>query len=354
MKRLIAALLLISTGSFAQLHTSFADSIRQHYHIPELGYAVVCDTGVMETNILGTKKVNTQLRAAPSDRFRIGSNTKAITALLIAQQIQAGKLSWNTPFFDIFPELKAQSKSCYYTMTVADLLSFRNPLMPYSYGNDQPRKDQFPGTPAQQRMQFAAWLLQQSPNTSTDELKYSNAGYVLAGALLEKVSGLTYEQLLQNLNTSLHIQLQTGNPNEKDTSQTWGHNQNLQPEAPAANHKLNWLMAAGNINANLPDYTKLLSLQLTAFQGNSAFLDSATMNFIHFGRHTFAMGWSWNVNQQGHKVSHNTGNPGTFISEVVMIPAVNRAYVVFTNYQQDSVYEGVNALIAKLQSYYGE
>ncbi|RAJ81993.1 CubicO group peptidase (beta-lactamase class C family) [Chitinophaga dinghuensis] len=354
MKLLIALLLLVSTGTYAQRHSNFADSIRQHYNIPELAYAVVCDTGVMETQIFGTKKINSHLPAAPSDRFRIGSNTKAITSLLIAQQIQAGRLTWNTPFFAIFPELKAKSKPCYYDMTVADLLSFRNPLMPYSYGNEEPRKNQFPGTPSQQRMQFAAWLLQQPPNTSTGELKYSNAGYVLAGALLEKISGHTYEELLQNLNTSLSIHLQTGSPNEKDSTQTWGHNDHLQPEASAENYKLNWLMAAGNVNTNLSDYTILLSQQLKAFKGASPLLDSATVNFLHFGRHTFAMGWFWEVNKQGHQVSSNTGNPGTFITRVVMIPAVNRAYVVFTNYQEDKVYEGVNALITRLQSYYGE
>ncbi len=354
MKLLIALLLLVSTGTYAQRHNQFADSIRQHYNIPELAYAVVCDTGVMETQFFGTKKIHSHLPAAPGDRFRIGSNTKAITAMLIAQQIQAGKLSWNTPFFDILPALKAKSKPCYYNMTVADLLSFRNPLMPYSYGNEEPRRNQFPGTPSQQRLQFAAWLVQQSPNTSTEELKYSNAGYVLAGVLLEKVTGHTYEALLQQLNTSLGIHLQTGSPNDKDSTQTWGHNQKLEPEASTENYKLNWLMAAGNINTNLSDYTKLLAEQLKAFKGRSSLLDSATVHFLHFGRPTFAMGWFWEVNKQGHPVSSNTGNPGTFITRVVMIPAVNRAYVVFTNYQEDNVYEGVNALIAKLQSYYGE
>lgn len=85
--------------SYAQSTAAFADSIRRKYNIPELSYAVVSSDTVLEMQALGVRKINTQLTASLSDRFRIGSNTKAITGFIAALLVQQGKISWDTKFF---------------------------------------------------------------------------------------------------------------------------------------------------------------------------------------------------------------------------------------------------------------
>ena len=88
---------LIFSAAFQMLHgqhtLAFADSIRKVYHIPELGYAVVSSTEVLESAIIGIKKLNTTFTAAPDDKFRIGSNTKAITGFIAAQMVKEKKIN---------------------------------------------------------------------------------------------------------------------------------------------------------------------------------------------------------------------------------------------------------------------
>src|SRR5689334_21631772 len=87
--------------AFAQDLSKLADSIRIAYNIPELGYAVVSSKKVLALEASGVKKYGSQLKAEPTDRFRIGSNTKAITSLIAAQLVTQNKIAWNTKFFKL-------------------------------------------------------------------------------------------------------------------------------------------------------------------------------------------------------------------------------------------------------------
>lgn len=79
--------------SKAQSSKGFADSIRMTFNIPELNYAVVSSAGVMEIEALGFKKYHTDNKAALSDQFRIGSNTKTVTSYLAFGMVKKGNHS---------------------------------------------------------------------------------------------------------------------------------------------------------------------------------------------------------------------------------------------------------------------
>lgn len=333
---------------------TFADSIRIAYHIPELNYAVLSSDSVIELQSLGYKKINSGMAATIDDRFRIGSNTKAITGFIAAQLVKQGKISWQTNFFDAFPELKRSAKSVYYNMTLLDLLSFRNSFMQYSYPNKKPGEHQFKGNEDVQRRKFVIWALKQNPNPSLKEIRFSNIGYAAAAMMLEKVSGKTYKQLAQELGASLQMDIQFGNPNYTDTLQPWGHDNNLVPEPPANNYKLNWLRAAGNINLSIKDYAKFIQLQLKGLKGKSDILPLQDFTFLHYGLPHFAVGWFWELNENNHKVSHSTGNPGTFLSKVCVIGEVDRAYIILTNVQSDEAAKGIDILLEELKTRYGQ
>ncbi|PSL46038.1 CubicO group peptidase (beta-lactamase class C family) [Chitinophaga niastensis] len=343
--------LLISLTTRGQQFRALADSIRQTYHIPALGYAVVSADSILEIQMLGDKKLHTP--ATLNDRFRIGSNTKAITAMVAALLVKKGAIKWDTKFFALYPELQSQSNPAYYNITLLQALTFRNKLPHYTYTNEAPTAAQIKGNEAQQRYAFAAWILAQPPVTDTAEINFSNAGYSLAGLMLEKVSHKTYKQLIRELGKQLHISFRFGNPNYPDSTQTWGHDRNGQPAPPANNYKLNWLLAAGNINVSLPGYTRFIQLQLKGLAGKSDLLTAAEFSFLHYGLPTFAAGWFWQYNEANHLVSQNTGNPGTFITEVHIIKEADRAYIFFTNVQRDDVYEGLTILREALEKQYG-
>ncbi len=80
MNRLIPTVLLLTffITTFRQSNSSFTDSIRIKYKIPELAYAVVSSDSIFELQSLGVQRVNSNFRANIKDKFRIGSNTKTI------------------------------------------------------------------------------------------------------------------------------------------------------------------------------------------------------------------------------------------------------------------------------------
>jgi CubicO group peptidase (beta-lactamase class C family) len=238
----------------------FADSVRRLYHIPELAYAVISSTDILELQVLGVRKIHTVREARPDDRFRIGSNTKAITGFIAAELVKQDRIKWDTEFFDLYPELKAKSNKAYHHLTLLNLLTFRTRLFSYTYTYSEPAIDRFKGNEDEQRFQFTKWFFQHQPVPGRDSFHFSNLGYVAAGLMLEKVSGKTYKELVADLGKRLGVYFAYGNPNTNDSLQPWGHNSSLVPEPPGDNFRLNWLLPAGNINMNLPDYAKFIQL----------------------------------------------------------------------------------------------
>ena len=235
----------------------FADSVINEYKIPELAYAVVSSDSILELQTLGVQRINTNYLAKQNDRFHIGSNTKAITSFIAAILVKDERLRWNTKFFDLFPELKKNSKKVYYNITLQDLLTFRGKLPPYTYTNEHPAQKEIIGDNAQQRYLLAKYFLSQKPMKEDENgLTRSNADYILAGLMLEKASGKSYKELVLDFGNSVNIEFGFDYPNLTDTFQPWGHDATLKPVPPFDNYKLNWLLSAGNINVSLPDYIK--------------------------------------------------------------------------------------------------
>ncbi len=352
MSRIAATILILLTTAFSY-GQFIARNTRQLYKIPELSYAVVSSDSVYELQAIGVKKINTDRTASLNDRFRIGSNTKAITGFIAALLVKQGKISWDTKFFDLFPEMKAKSRKEYQQLTLLNLLTFRAKLFPYTYTDKKPVKGQFSGNETEQRYKFTQWFFKQEPIHKTDSVCFSNLGYVAAGLMLEKASGKPYKQLLRDLGTQLGIDFQYGQPNFTDSLQTWGHNTQLIPEPPGDNYRLNWLLPAGNINMTLPDYVKFIQLQLRGLQGRSDMLSKEEFNFLHYGLAQFSVGWFQDTDKKDNVFSYNIGNPGTFLTQVYVFKDANKAVIMFSNAQTDDADHGLTILLRELEKKYG-
>jgi CubicO group peptidase (beta-lactamase class C family) len=344
---------LIFSGTLqSQSNKDFADSIRKIYHIPELAYAVVSSDKIYEEQVLGIKKIHTTIPAALTDKFRIGSNTKIITGFIAALLVKQGKIKWDTRFFDLFPELKATSDPAHYNLTLLNLLSFRARLYSYTYTYDKPEQKDFTGDEIQQRYQFAAWFLKQPPVPDTGTIHFSNLSYIAAGLMLEKAAGKSYKQLVLDLGKKLNIDFNFGQPNSLDSLQPWGHNKDLTPEPPGDSYKLNWLLAAGNINVSLPDYAKFIQLQLKGLKGESDLLTAAEFNFLFAALPEFAIGWSPEKDKHNRILFANRGNPGSFLSRVIVCKETNKAYILLFNAQTDEGYTALDVLTDHLLTSY--
>jgi CubicO group peptidase (beta-lactamase class C family) len=134
-----------------------------------------------------------------NDRFHIGSDTKAMTGLLAAMLVEQGKLSWDTTSAAGFPDLAPTMDAALRGATLTQLLSHTSGLPGDSEAIDQFIAQSFvqPGNLDSLR----AWIVKQiaprplaSPPGS--KFEYSNTGYVFIGALLERLTGKTWEELV--------------------------------------------------------------------------------------------------------------------------------------------------------------
>lgn len=346
-------MLLLFSFVNAQTTTQFVDSVRVQYQIPELAFAVISADEIQETQILGIQRIDSDFKARATDRFHIGSNTKAITAFMAALLVEEGKIKWDTKFLDLFPELKTTSKKDYNTITLENLLTFRGKLPAYTYTFKKPTQKQITGDNAHQRYLLVKYFLSQSPMQVQNGLTPSNADYILAGLMLEKATSKSFKELVTNFGKSQGIDFGFDYPNLTDSSQPWGHDANLIPIPPSENYKLNWLLSAGNINVSMGDYIKFIQLQLKGLKGESKLLSKEKFENLLFGLPTFSFGWfNKRDPQTKHQIAYNEGNAGAFITKIEIDKQSNQAFIIFTNAATDKTNEGISVVMNYLKKKY--
>lgn len=349
--------LLIANICFGQKTTEFADSICKAYNIPEISYAVIDDKSTLEIAALGRHSIDLADTATLNDRFHLGSNTKAMTAFIIAKYVEKGKLKWTTRFFDVFPEWKENSKPEYANITLQDLLSHRAGIQPFQGEND-PEIPDFKGTNQEKREQFGRFVLTLEPVFPDEQnpFIYSNAGYTLATLMLEKKTGKSWEQLVDKVfNKDLKLNVKFSWPENQKQKDTWGHsyeNGKLIPVPSTVDYHLDYTEPAGDINIKLKDYIKFIQLNLQGLKGENNYLKADTYKFIHKGIENYSIGW-FNIYENGKEFSTHSGTAGTYYS-LVQIDRINgKAYIIFTNSFNQDTQQGVRLLMRKLKENYG-
>lgn len=357
MKRLLLTFITFTGLCFGQRTSSFADSIRIAYKIPEISYAAIDSKTIFEISALGKHSTELPDIATIDDRFHIGSNTKAITAFIIAKYVEKGKLKWTSKFFDIFPEWKKNSNPTYHKITLKDLLSHRARIQPFQGENDTIIPE-IKGTKQEKRKLFGKFVLTLAP---TDEdtihkFNYSNADYTLAALMLEKVTKKSWEQLIEKIfNKDLKLEVGLSWPENQKNKDTWGHsyeNGKLIPVPSNVDYHLDYTEPAGDLNVKLKDYIKFVQLNLDGLKGNDNYLTAKTYQFIHKGIENYALGW-YNIYENGKELSTHSGTAGTYYSLVHIDRIQLKAYIIFTNSFNQDTQQGVRLLMRKLKENYG-
>jgi CubicO group peptidase (beta-lactamase class C family) len=168
--------------------------------LPALFAAVVRSGGLVAAGAIGTRRAGTVAPVTLQDRVHIGSNTKAMTALLAGMLVDDGRIAWDTTIGAAFPEFRAGLDAGLAAVTLEQLLSHVGGIPP---DNDR-FGDLLTESFAQERLnldELRHWLagkwrdqpLLSAPGT---RFAYSNMGYLLAGAMLEKAAGRSWEELV--------------------------------------------------------------------------------------------------------------------------------------------------------------
>jgi CubicO group peptidase (beta-lactamase class C family) len=343
--------------------------------------AVLRGERIIAQGAAGVRKRGTAERITLDNQFHLGSCTKAMTATLVAMLVEEGKLNWTTTLGELFADTVKPMHPAWEKVTLRQVLAHRAGLRHEPDGLAQVlnelvgRPPRAPlGTLPQQRLEIARQALSRPPGIPPDtKYWYSNVGYVLAGAVLEQLTGRAWEELMrERLFQPLGISTGGfGPPGTADkTEQAWGHSpvlgKPLDPRSPAAELPL-FYGPAGLAHMTVTDWAKFIALHLRGDPANphcqAALLKLDTfaemhavapattskgwvirgVNFLATGDAapavTYCAGWlistaSWAKGTQpgdtGRRLWH-AGSNGRWTAGVVIAPEIDFAVLVACN-----------------------
>jgi CubicO group peptidase (beta-lactamase class C family) len=170
------------------------------YGLPALAAAVAKDGKIVAAGAVGLRRAGGNERVTIDDRFHIGSDTKAMTALLAAMLVESGKLRWNTTVAEAFPELAGSMNADVKGVTLEQLLWHTSGIPSDNDAHTKLLQESF----AQQKKnldELRYWLVKQLvveplQSNAGEKFAYANMGYILAGAILERAGGKSWEELV--------------------------------------------------------------------------------------------------------------------------------------------------------------
>ena len=165
---------------------------RDRYGIPAVGEALVTRDGVVELDLVGAR-VRGGDPVGARDAWHIGSCGKAMTAALYARLVERGEAEWGTPVAGLFEDLEAERG--WRAVTIDDLFvgeagmpaNLSRSAMTAALDDDRPLP--------LQRTEATAAALARAPRRP-GRFRYSNLGYIVIGAAIERIAGVAYERAL--------------------------------------------------------------------------------------------------------------------------------------------------------------
>src|ERR1044072_4358567 len=165
------------------------ERVRQTFDVPGIAVAVVKDGKVVLQKGYGVRRLGASEPVTPRSLFRIASNTKAFTTAALAILIDEGKLKWDDRVVDHMPAFQMHDPYVTREMTIRDLLTHRSGL---GLGAGDlmfwPATD-FTGDEIIRRIRFIPLA-----TSFRSKYAYDNLLYLVAGQIIENVSGKPWEQ----------------------------------------------------------------------------------------------------------------------------------------------------------------
>jgi len=285
--------------------------------------AVLRGGRIIAQGAAGVRKRGSAERITPDDLFLLNSCTKPMTATLVAMLVEEGRLNWTTTLGEVFADTVKPMHPAWEKVTLRQVLAHRAGLpfdpdgmvrvfnlfrAPYASLRRSPELMRPPrarlGTLPQQRLEIAKQALSRPPGIPPDtKYWYSNVGYILAGAVLEHLTGRAWEDLMrerlfQPLGISTGGFGQPGTAGKTD--QPWGHSsfvgKPIDPGSPAA--QFPWYYGpAGMVHMTITDWAKFIGLHLRGDPTNphcqAALLKPDTFAELHAvaPAATYSKGW---------------------------------------------------------------
>lgn len=335
------------------------DAARAQANLPAVAGGIVTGGALAGVAATGVRANGSTTAVTADDQFHLGSNGKAMTATLAAILVERGFVRWDTTLGQMFPELRGSMDPAYRSVTLEQLLSHRGGFLDENVSPELfERVLAFKGNGYQARRTFLGDILA-TPAGTAGGFSYSNVGYTLAAAILERATGNAYEWLMRKyiFNPLGMTSAGFGPPgNGRRLDQPVGHDETGKPvgvgagaDGPAV------LNAAGLVHMSMADWSKFLRVHLGERVNGVKLLSDASLAKLHTpdprpidaDGHLYGFGWIAVPTEYGPALWHN-GSNGFWQSEALLVPSKGVAVFAVTNRGGDAAEAGVSAALAGL------
>jgi len=295
--------------------------------VPSASVAVVRDGQIAYLHAYGHARLDPETPAKTEMRYSIGSISKQFTAAAILLLQEQGKLSLDDKVGKFIPNLTRANE-----VTIRQLLSHTSGYQDY-WPQDyvMPMMLQ-PVTTVKILDIWGHKPLDFEPGT---KWQYSNTNYVIAGLIIEEVSGEPLMQFLQQkVFTPLTMQSVADTDKAKlgDTDPTGYMRYGLGPPRPAPKEGSGWLFAAGELAMPAEDLAKWdISIINQKLMNAASYQEFETEVLLKNGLGT-RYGLGVDVRSElGHRSLAHSGEVSGFTADNIVFPDERVAVVVLTN-----------------------
>ncbi len=332
-------------------------STRSEYNLIALGVAVASKDGVMEIAVSGTRSRASDDPVQLSDQWHVGSNTKALTALLYSKLVERGLAKWDATLPDLFPHLITEMDPALRDITIEDLFAHRSGLQQIGgLWLNARRNDERPVP--EQRAELAQTILSKPPSNTSGAFEYNNLNYILAGAAIETIL-TTQDDLPNDWEQAMQAVLFDALDNERLRNEfgfgppptgIQGHRGILGTFYNPAGHGKSAdnpmvVGPAGTMHASLEAHA---ALALEFLKDDSELIPVAMREKLFTPHPTedsnYAMGWGVQDDPSYGRLYLHNGSNTMWTSRIIIAPALDRVVIINTNQFSESAREALRAV----------
>jgi CubicO group peptidase (beta-lactamase class C family) len=334
------------------------EPIRAAWDVPSLAALMIVQGQVLETAAVGRRSLSSSERVTTQDLWHFGDLTKSMTATLAGVLVEDGILDWTTTVEQAMPDVAAVIRVEYQDVRLEELLSHTsglgNDITGTNWWSQLPHSDPLPD----QRVALSTELMQNQAGAPRGEFLYSNAGYVVAGAMIERVTGEQWEDLVVTrvFNPLGMFTASFGAPGRAGSFlQPWGHaleNGTYSPVAPGPDADSPEVLGpAGTVHMSMADFARYAAAHIAGARGVDGLVTAETFARLHQQTPGTAagLGWFLAVRVWANGVAlHHEGSNQLWYADTWL--AANRDFGVLTvtNAGGDRAFEATQATVDAL------
>ena len=299
-----------------------------------MGMAILGGGHISALAVRGVRVIGGHDRIAPDDPWHIGSDVKTMTAVLIARLVDRGVLHWDDQLGSLMPDLAMQPR--YARATLVQLMSHHAGL-PHDLVDAGARAtlfgDDSAASLADKRLHYLARALGDPPVGRPGSFHYSNTGYLLAAAIVERATGERWDVLLRR-EVLAPLGMDKARVGTTVVGEPQGH-RGGHATGPDQTNPL-FFAPAGGLVLPLDDWAKFCLDQLAGARGHGQLLSAAGYRMMQSAQGSGEYGMGWEVlaeygGRDGGPVLVHAGSDTNWFALAVLFPATGTGVLVVAN-----------------------